>query len=186
MSTVDAASEKPLYGIMLEFAEPEPLLAAAELAYSRGYRELDAFTPYAIEGLAEAIGFRKDHVSLVTLICGLSGGITAFGFQWYANVIDYPINTGGRPYFSWPAFIPITFELTILGAAFGAAIGMLAMNRLPKPWHPAFNLPEFSRASRDRFFLCIQAKDPQFEPAAVRELFADSRALSVREVELEE
>ena len=152
------------YGILGEFEAPEPLIHAAEAAYASGYRQMDAFTPFPVEDLAEALGLRRERVALITLVGGLCGGTLAFTMQWYCNVIDYPINIGGRPDFSWPAFIPVTFELTVLGAALSAAFGMLALNRLPKPWHPVFNSPEFARASRDRFFICIHARDPHYDP----------------------
>lgn len=174
-----------LYGILIEFNGPEPLISAAEKAYQAGFRQMDAFTPYPVEELAEAIGFKRDWIAPITLLGGMSGGTLAFAMQWYANVIDYPISVGGRPNFSWPAFIPVTFELTVLGAALSAALGMLALNRLPKLWHPVFNLPEFSRASRDRFFLCIQAKDPLFKPEKIRELFNNHEFIQLKEVQVE-
>jgi hypothetical protein len=175
-----------LYGIMAEFAEPEPLLDAAHAAYRAGYRAMDAFTPYPVEGLSDAIGFRRNGVALLALLGGLGGGTLAFAMQAYCNVIDYPINVAGRPDFSWPAFVPVTFELTVLGAALSAAFGMLALNRLPRLWHPAFNLPEFARASRDRFFLCFQAKDGSLDPVRLRELLGPFQPLSIREVGYEE
>lgn len=177
-------AEVPIYGIMAEFDGPERLVEAAGAAYASGFREMDAFTPYPVEELAEAIGFRRERVALITLFGGMAGGTFAFAMQWYCNVIDYPINVGGRPDFSWPAFLPVTFELTVLGAALSAAIGMLALNRLPKPWHPVFILPEFSRASRDRFFLCIQTKDPQFDREKIRSLLEGFSPVSLREVDL--
>ncbi|MEO5968485.1 MAG: DUF3341 domain-containing protein, partial [Bdellovibrionia bacterium] len=123
---------------------------------------------------------------LLTLLGGLTGGTLAFAMQWYSNVIDYPINVGGRPHFSWPAFIPVTFELTVLGAALSAAFGMLALNRLPKLWHPAFNSKAFARASRDRFFLCIQATDPLFDSKKIQSLFLHLNPISLEEVKLDE
>jgi hypothetical protein len=174
------------YGVLLEFSNREPLMEAAKAAYASGYRKMDAFTPYPVEGLADAIGFKKDRVPLLTLIGGVSGGILAFAMQWYANSVDYPINIGGRPLLSWPAFIPITFELTVLGASLSAAFGMLALNRLPKLWHPVFNSPKFHRASRDRFFLCILAHDPQYDLDAIRLLSNSAGALSLEEVSSED
>lgn len=175
-----------IYGIMLEFNEPEPLVQASQKAYQEGFRQMDAFTPFPVEGLANSLGFKRDSVALITLLGGLGGGVFAFLMQWYCNVIDYPINVAGRPDFSWPAFIPVTFELTVLGAALSAAFGMLALNRLPKPWHPVFNLKEFSRASQDRFFLCIQSKDPLFNSQKIFELFQGADLLSIQEVKLED
>jgi hypothetical protein len=175
-----------VHGLMFEFDNPETLIAAAELARKSGYRDLDAYTPFPIEGLTEALGFRKDHVALITLLGGLTGCLGGFFMQWYANVVDYPLNIAGRPYNSWPAFIPITFELTVLGASLAAAIGMIALNRLPEPWHPVFNHPEFFRASTDRFFLCIRATDPRFDDQRIRGEMSSAQAISVREVDDED
>ena len=179
-------NQAPIYGIMAEFDEPEPLIQAAHAAYEAGFRSMDAYTPFPVEGLAEAIGFKQERVALLTLLGGLSGGTLAFVMQWYSNVVDYPINVGGRPLFSWQSFIPITFELTVLGAALSAAFGMLVLNGLPKLWHPSFNSSTFSRASRDRFFLCIQAKDPLFDVKKIHSLLLALHPLSLEEVKLEE
>jgi hypothetical protein len=144
---------------------------------------MDAYSPYPIEGLAEAIGFEKTSVPLVVLIGGIAGGLTAYAMQYYSAVWDYPLNVGGRPLHSWPSFIPITFELTVLFAAFAAVFGMLLMNGLPKPYHPVFNAPEFKLASQTRFFLCLEANDSQFRPAETRSFLETLGALAVREVE---
>lgn len=152
-----------VYGLMAEFLHPEEVVEAAQHAYGRGFRSMDAYSPMPVDGLAEAIGFRRNRVPLVVLIGGLSGAFIAFFMQWYSSVIDYPLIIGGKPYNSWPSFIVITFELTILGAALSAAFGMLAMNGLPRPHHPVFNAPNFAMASRSRFFLCILANDPLFD-----------------------
>lgn len=172
-----------LYGIMAEFAQPEQLLLATRAAHQAGYRKMDAYTPYAVEGVAEALGFTKTRVPLIVLLGGIAGALTAYGMQWYSAVVDYPLNVGGRPLHSWPAFVPITFELTVLFAAIGGVIGMLAMNGLPKPYHPVFNVPEFKLASQTRFFLCIEADDRVFEPDEVREFFLRHAPISIREVE---
>ena len=172
-----------LYGIMAEFREPEQLVAAARAAYKAGYRKMDAYSPYAVEGVAEAIGFHKTRVPLVVLLGGICGAVTAYVMQWYSAVIDYRLNVGGRPPHSWPAFIPITFELTVLFAAIAAVIGMLAMNGLPKPYHPVFNAPEFKLASQTRFFLCIEADDHVFRADEVREFFLSLGPEKVMEVE---
>lgn len=172
-----------LYGIMAEFAQPEQLLAATRAAHQAGYRKMDAYTPYAVEGVAEALGFTKTRVPLIVLLGGIAGALTAYGMQWYSAVVDYPLNVGGRPLHSWPAFVPITFELTVLFAAIGGVIGMLAMNGLPKPYHPVFNVPEFKLASQTRFFLCIEADDRVFEADEVREFFLRHAPISIREVE---
>jgi hypothetical protein len=152
-----------IYGLMKSFDSPEDLLAAAEEVRDQGFTLFDAFTPFPIEGLDEAIGFPKNRVALLSLGGGIIGGVGALAMQWYANVIGYPISVAGRPNFSWPAFIPVIFELTVLGAAVCTVFGMLALNRLPQLYHPVFEIEEFRRASKDQFFLCIQAADPKFE-----------------------
>lgn len=172
-----------LYGLMAEFQTPEELLKAARAAYEAGYRKMDAYSPSPVEGVAEAIGFTKTRVPLVVLIGGIIGAATAYGLQYYSAVRDYPLNVGGRPLHSWPAFVPITFELTVLFAAFAAVIGMLAMNGLPKPYHPVFNVPEFKQASQTRFFLCIKADDHVFHPDEVREFLLSLSPSVVTEVE---
>jgi hypothetical protein len=173
-----------LYGIMAQFEEPEQLLKAAHQAYGAGYRKMDAYTPMPIDGLAEAIGFTRHWVSLVVLIGGLAGCVGGFTLLWWIAVIAYPHNVGGRPFVSWPMFIPITFECTILLAALSSALGMLAMNKLPMPYHPVFNVPSFSeRASIDRFFLCIEADDPKFDRAQTRAFLEELGPEEVAEVE---
>ena len=173
----------PLYGLLAEFAEADALLAAARKAYAEGYRDLDAYTPFPVEGLAEAIGFEKTRVPLVVLAGGVIGGVTAYAMQYYSAVLDYPLNVGGRPLHSWPAFIPITFELTVLFAALAAALGMLLMNGLPKLYHPVFNVPEFKLASQSRFFLCLKAGDDRFRLSETRTFLETLGALKVWEVE---
>ncbi|MFL6528528.1 MAG: DUF3341 domain-containing protein [Chthoniobacterales bacterium] len=172
-----------LYGIMAEFAQPEQLLAATRAAYKSGYRKMDAYTPYAVEGVAEALGFTRTKVPLITLLGGIAGALTAYGMQWYSAVVDYPLNVGGRPLHSWPAFIPITFELTVLFAAIAGLVGMLWLNGLPKPYHPVFNAPQFKLASQTRFFLCIEARDHIFRADEVRQLLLEHSPISVVEVE---
>src|SRR5436309_9120378 len=175
-------SEK-LYGIMAEFAEPEQLRSAARHAYTAGYRKMDAYSPYAIEGLAEAVGLQKTRVPLLTLLGGLVGAITGYGMQWYSAALDYPLNVGGRPLHSWPAFVPITFELAVLFAAIAAVLGLLWMNGLPRLHHSIFNAPNFKLASQTRFFLCIEASDHVFDADEVREFLHSLGAISVVEVE---
>lgn len=164
---------------MAEFTSADAVVEAAERAYEAGYRRMDAYSPYPVEGLAEAIGFTRNRLPLLVLIGGLMGGLGAYFMMWFSSVIHYPLNVGGKPYHSWPAFIPITFELTVLGAAFAAVFGLLGLNGLPMPHHPVFNVPAFALASRNRFFLCIQSDDPQFEPAAVRQFLEGLGAKSV-------
>ncbi len=172
-----------LYGLLAEFDTPDDLVAAAERAHADGYRRLDAYTPFPVHGLAEAIGFRTNRLPLLVLIGGILGAGFGFFSQYWAAVFDYPINVGGRPLNSWPAFIPITFEVTILLAALTAVLGMLALNGLPQPYHPVFNAPRFALATRDRFFLCIEAADPRFDPQATRKFLEDLGAKEVTDVE---
>lgn len=155
------------YGVIAEFTDPQELLDAANAAREAGYTELDAYSPLPIHGLSDAIGFKHSRLSAVVLAGGIIGGFAGFFMCWYANVVWYPLNIGGKPYNSWPAWIPITFECTILFAAFAAVLGMLALNGLPMPYHPVFNVPRFDQASRDKFFLVIQARDPKFDIDAV-------------------
>lgn len=151
-----------LYGLMAEFETPEAVVAAAQEAYDAGYRRMDAYTPFPVEGLANAIGSPRTHMSKFIGVGGLLGCIGGFGLVWWITVIAYPLNVAGRPLNSWPAYIPITFECTVLLASITAVVGMLALNGFPQPYHPVFNVPRFQRASIDRFFLCIEARDPHF------------------------
>lgn len=178
------ADPKPaLYGVMAQFSEPEQLLHVARRAYEAGYRKMDAYSPYAVEGVSEAIGFHKTRVPLIVLLGGICGALTAYGMEWYSAVIDYPLNVGGRPLHSWPAFIPITFELTVLFAAIAGTLGMIFLNGLPRPYHPVFNAPEFKFASQTHFFFCIEAQDHVFKAEEVREFFHSLGAEKIMEVE---
>jgi hypothetical protein len=155
-----------IYGVVGEFESERELLRAAEKTRDAGYRRIDAYAPFPVEGLSEAMGLGNNRVALLTLIGGLCGGLGGFGFEYWCNVISYPLNIGGRPLNSWPAFIPVTFELTVLGASLFAVFGMLALNGLPQPHHPLFNVERFAKhATTDRFFLCIESRDHKFDLA---------------------
>jgi len=156
-------SRPELFGLMAEFDSADAILSATRAAWQAGYRELDAYAPYPVEGLARALGMRQSRIPSVVLIGGLAGGAVGFGMQYWTMAFDYPLNVGGRPYNSWPVFVPIAFELLVLVASFAAFLGMLFLNGLPKLHHPVFNVPGFERASQDRFFLCIEATDPLFD-----------------------
>ena len=176
-------NRKPIYGLMAEFETPEKILEAALRTHAAGYRRIDAFTPIPVEGLAEAVGFDWTSLPIIVFIGGLLGGSTGFTMCWYANVISFPLNVGGKPLNSWPMWIPITFELTILGAALSAVFGMLAMNGLPTPYHPVFNVSRFALASTDRFFLCIKARDKNFDPNATKAFLEELKPNGVFEIE---
>lgn len=169
------------YGLAAEFESAAGLMHAAEQAFAHGYRKMDGYTPFPIEGLAKALG-KKNQLPLLVLCAGILGGCSAYFMQWFANVVSYPINVGGRPLHSWPSFIPITFELTVLGASLTAFFFSLGLNGLPKPYHPMFNLPEFERASQDRFFLCIESDDTLFDKHATRTFLESLEPLIVAEV----
>ena len=177
-----AYQEPAVYGLMAEFEEHEQLLSAAKRAYAEGYRRMDGFSPFPIDGLAETLGHETSLVPLITLVGGMSGGLGAYFMQWYSMGHLYPLNVGGRPLNSWPNFIPVTFELTILIAAISALTAMLVLNRLPQPHHPVFNVPEFQRASIDRFFLCIEVSDPKFERDRTWKFLESLGACKVSEV----
>jgi hypothetical protein len=174
--------EHASYGLLAEFEHEEALVAAVRRTRESGYVAVDAFSPYPIDDLEDALRLPKTRVPLIVLIGGLTGACTAYLMQWYANVVSYPLNIGGRPHHSWPAFIPITFELTVLFAALFGVIGMLVLNRLPQPYHPVFNIPQFVRASQDAFFLCIESNDPLFRPDATRQFLAELQPSGVWEV----
>ena len=171
----------PLYGLMAEFDSPTALVAAARRAREAGYRKMDAYSPFPIEELSEVL-HQRDRLPLVVLIGGIVGGASGFLFQYWASAIDYPINVGGRPLLSWPSFIPVTFEMTILVAAFAAVLGMLGLNGLPMPYHPVFNVPRFEYASRNRFFLCIESADPLFNKEATGKFLESLEPREVCEV----
>jgi hypothetical protein len=158
----------PIYGLLAEFRNANELVAAAHKARQAGYRRLDAYSPFPIEELTEVLDIHDRRLPFLVLICGLVGAGVGYLMQYYISVIAYPTNVGGRPLHSWPAFIVVTFEMTILFAALGTVLGMLALNNLPEPYHPVFNVPRFVLATRDRFFLCIEATDPRFDTIETR------------------
>ncbi|HEY1657547.1 MAG TPA: DUF3341 domain-containing protein [Candidatus Sulfotelmatobacter sp.] len=176
------ARRDPIYGLMAEFDTPQALMDAARKTHEAGYQKIDAYSPFPIEGLAEEIGFRRDEVPLVVLIGGIIGGSCGYLMQWWISAVDYPLNIGGKPPHSWPAFIVITFEMTILFAAIAAVFGMLALNGLPMPYHPVFNVPRFAMASKDRFFLIVFSSDPKYNPASTRKFLDGLSAVSISEV----
>jgi hypothetical protein len=172
-----------LYGLMAEFDTPGALIAAAERARKAGYRRLDAYAPYPIEELVHALGQHHSKLPMLVLGGGILGCLAGLGLQVYVNAFAYPLNIGGKPILSWPAFVPVTFEMTILFASLTAVLGMLALNGLPTPYHPVFNVPRFSAASRDRYFLCIEAADPRFHAQGTRQFLAELGPTEVCEVE---
>lgn len=176
-------TKPPLYGLMAEFDNPTDLVAAARKTYAAGYRRINGYSPFPIEELTEAIGYHHTRLPIIVLIGGIIGGLGGYLMQYWMEAIDYPINVGGRPFHSWPAFIPITFETTVLCAALSAVFGMLALNGLPRPYHPVFNAPNFALATRDRFFFVIEANDPKFDYAEVRRFMESLGSREVNDVE---
>jgi hypothetical protein len=170
------------YGLLAEFPSAEALCAAARAARAHGYTHAEAYSPFAIAGLDEVLGSPPDRTAPAALAGGVLGGAGTYFLQWYAAVVDYPINVGGRPLHSWPAFIPATFELVILGAAVAAVLAMLVQNGLPQLYHPLFEVEEFELASRNRFFLCLPAHDPVFAPGPARMLLEGLQPMLLREV----
>ncbi len=156
-------TSKPIYGLMAEFDNPSALVSAARSARNAGYRKLDAYTPYPVEELHEALNLHKNKLPLLVLIGGVFGCLAGYGLEYWTSAVAYPLNIGGRPFHSILSFIPVAFETTILAAAVTAVLGMLALNGLPMPYHPVFNVERFALASRNRFFLCIEAADPKFD-----------------------
>jgi hypothetical protein len=171
-----------LYGVLAEFRTAEALLGAARAARERGYEHVEAYAPFPVEGLADAVGFRRNIVPRATLIGGVLGGAGTYFMQWYSAVISFPINVGGRPLHSWPSFIPATFEITILGAALAAVVVMIAANGLPRLHHPLFDVPEFDLATRNRFFLCVRPPSTDFDADAACKWLGTLEPLVVREV----
>jgi len=163
----------PLYGLMIECTEPDQVLAATRRAWETGYRRMDAFSPYPVEGLATALGLKRSPIPAIVFCGGLVGGAVGFLMQYWTMAVDYPLDIGGRPLNSWPAFMIVTFEMLVLVASLSGLIGFLYLNGLPRPNHPLFNVPEFERASQDCFFLCIEADDPLFDREQTRQFLAE-------------
>ena len=183
MSALEHAGERPAYGLLAEFPTIDALIAAARRVREAGYTRVDAFTPYPSEAVAHALALPRSKMPPIVLTGGLLGGIGGYMLQFWSQTMVYPMNIGGRPFHSWPAFIVPTFECTILGAALAAVVGMLALNGLPQPYHPVFNVPRFALASRDRYFLVIEARDPKFHREGTARLLTDLNASEVSEVE---
>jgi hypothetical protein len=171
----------PIYGMMAEFDSATDLVAAAHKTHEAGYKKIDAYSPFPVEELAEAIHC-TNHVPLVTLIGACIGGLSGYLLQYWVAVVTYPINVGGRPYHSWPSFIIVTFEMTILFGGISAVFGMLALNGLPMPYHPVFNVPRFAMATKDRFFLIVFSSDPKYSPTGTRQFLESLGPRSISEV----
>lgn len=172
----------PIYGTMAEFASAQDLVVAARRTHEAGYRKIDAYSPFPVEELADAIGFHKNNVALVSLIGAITGALTGYLMQYWIAVVSYPVNVGGRPLHSWPSFIIVTFEMTILFGAIAAVFGMLALNGLPMPYHPVFNVPRFAFASKDRFFLIVFSSDPKYDAVGTRKFLESLQPRSISEV----
>jgi hypothetical protein len=173
---------KPIYGVTAEFDNPTALVNAARAAREKGYRKMEAYSPFPIEELHDVLHLHRNKLALIVLIGGVLGLLTAWVMQYYVTVIEFPINVGGRPLNSWPAYIIIMFELTILFAAISCVLGLLALCGLPMPYHPMFNVPRFATASRNRFFLCIEATDPLFDHDKTAEFLETLEPKEVSEV----
>lgn len=173
-----------VFGITAEFEDAPHIIAAANKTREAGYKKIDAYVPFPVEGLSDALGQRDHYVIHIMLAGGFIGALTGFGLQYWTTLLEYPLNIGGRPLYAWPSWIPITFECTVLFAALSGIFGMFAINGLPEPYHPMFDAPNFDRASNDRFFLTIEAHDPKFDREKTRQFLESLGALNVAEVEL--
>lgn len=183
MLETKAAGQIELFGLLAEFDDPTALIEAAERTRDAGYRDMDAYSPMPVEGLAEAIGFRRTLIEKIVFVAGCCGATGGFTLCWWMTVIAYPHIVAGRPLNSWPAYVPITFESMVLVSCLTAVIGMLMLNGLPQPYHPLFNVKQFDRVTRDRFFLCIESTDPKFDMVDTREFLESLKPLEVMEVE---
>lgn len=180
--TTAAAGTTAIYGVIAEYDTPEQVLAAAEGARKAGYTRMDAYTPHPVEGMDDALGLAPTNLGFVVLAMGLFGAAAGYFLQWYSANVFYPLNIGGRPLHDWPTYVVITFEVTVLLSAFTAGLFMLARNGLPRPYHPVFNTPGFERATRDGYYLCIEATDPRFDEDAVRAFLEGTAPVSVQGV----
>ena len=176
------APGKGTYGLLAEFEKPADLVRAIRQVRAEGYRRMDAYTPFPVEGVFDALDYHHTRMPLVVLLGGLTGCVGGYFLQYWCNAVDYPINVGGRPLNSWPSFIPVTFELTVLLASLAGVFGLLGLCGLPRPHHPLFNAPNFARATQDRFFLCIRAVDPRFDLEQTRKFLQDLGPREVSEV----
>jgi hypothetical protein len=172
----------PIFGILAEFQTAEEILRATRRAREAGYKAMDAYTPYPVEGLATELGLPRTHIPFVVLMAAIVGATVGFMMQYHTMAVDYPFNVGGRPHNSWPVFIPIAFEVMVLVSGFAALVGMLFLNGLPQPYHPLFNVPRFARASQDRFFLCIEATDPSFDRQGTKDFLTTLHPAEIAEV----
>lgn len=171
-----------VYAMVAEFDSAEALLEAAERTKMAGYRDIDGYSPFPVHGLSDALGFHDVRLPWMIFIGGITGTFFGFSLEWYTSVVDYTLNVGGKPLNSMIAFFPVLYESTILFAAITAVFGMLTLNRLPKLYHPIFNTPGFERASQDRFFLEVSAKDAKYDSDEVRAFLMDLNPLNVSEV----
>jgi len=175
-------SRPAIYGLLAEFHHADAIVEAAHDVHAAGYRKVDAYTPYPIEELIEALHIGRSRVPRIVLAGGITGLLAGWGLQYWSSVIEYPLNIGGRPLNSWPAFIVPSFETTVLFSALAAVVGMLALSGLPQPYHPVFNVPGFALASQNRFFICVEATDPRFDREGTREFLKGLGAVEVTEV----
>lgn len=171
------------HGTLAEFSTPEELLKAAEAARTEGYQKMDAYSPFPIHGLDDALGMKPTKLPWLVFAGGCVGAVAGYALQYFVSVVDYPLNIGGRPLNSVPAFIPVTFECTILFAAFTAGLAMLALNGFPRPNHPVFSVEAFKGASKDKFFLCLEAADPKFDQDGTKKFLQGLKADNVYDVE---
>jgi len=182
VSTTHHDETPKTFGLLAEFETADELIHATQKAAEAGYTDMDGYSPYPVGEVADALGFPRSEIGAIMFIGGLCGATFGFLMQYYLNGIDYPLNISGKPYFSWPQFAPITWELLVLTASLSGVIGLFALCGLPQPYHPLFNVPQFARATRDRFFLCIEATDPKFDPTQTKNFLQSLKPASVAEV----